>query len=538
MVLLAAVPVLAVQVYGELERRDQRRREVAERVEQLAGLVAARLDRLIDGARVVLTTLGRFPAIEARDRAACADVLRRLAGEFPDLAVLAAATPAGEVFCTSTPQPPPTGLGVADRDYVQGALRTEAPVVSDLITGRVTGHKVLVVAQPILDTTGNVETVMTLSLAPERIARLLAEVPRPKGATIRVLDRAGRVVAHVPHRPELVGEPADGALLRALSARPEGPVARDDPAATPRLHGFAHPEDAPNLVAAVDVAPEAVFAEADRLFARQMAVTTAAFLLAALAAFGLGSYAIRRPVLRVRGAIDRIAGGDLSARAGADGGTIEELAALARGFDAMARQLEERDERLRVLMRELNHRIRNAFLLVQSIALRTLPQGAGREAFLGRLDALARISTLFAEGEEGAADLRAVAEATLAPHRTDDGQLRLSGPEVALPAPVARTLSLVLHELATNAAKYRALSVPAGSVELAWRLETASDRRRLVIEWTERGGPAVRAPERRGFGRSLIERSVAYELGGEARLEFAPGGVRCRIELTLPGQRG
>ncbi|HZC13347.1 MAG TPA: HWE histidine kinase domain-containing protein [Thermoleophilaceae bacterium] len=533
MVLLAAVPVLAVQVYGELERREQRRREVAERVEQLAGLVAARLDRLIDGARVVLTTLGRFPAIEARDRAACADVLRRLAGEFPDLAVLAAATPAGEVFCTSTPQPPPTGLGVADRDYVQGALRTEAPVVSDLITGRVTGHKVLVVAQPILDTTGNVETVMTLSLAPERIARLLAEVPRPKGATIRVLDRASRVVAHVPHRPELVGEPADGALLR-----PEGPVARDDPAATPRLYGFAHPEDAPNLVAAVDVAPEAVFAEADRLFARQMAVTTAAFLLAALAAFGLGSSAIRRPVLRVRGAIDRIAGGDLSARAGADGGTIEELAALARGFDAMARQLEERDERLRVLMRELNHRIRNAFLLVQSIALRTLTQGAGREAFLGRLEALARISTLFAEGEEGTVDLRAVAEATLAPHRTDDGQLRLSGPEVALPAPVARTLSLVLHELATNAAKYGALSVPAGSVELAWRLETASDRRRLVIEWTERGGPAVRAPARRGFGRSLIERSVAYELGGEARLEFAPGGVRCRIELTLPGQRG
>jgi two-component sensor histidine kinase len=286
----------------------------------------------------------------------------------------------------------------------------------------------------------------------------------------------------------------------------------------------------------VAVGPEAVFAETEWFFAQQMVVTTAAFLLATLAAFWLGRFAIRRPVLNACNAIDRVAGGDLSARAGADGGVIKELAALARGFNAMAGQLEERDEQLRMLMRELNHRIKNMFTIVQSIAVRTLSQDTSREAFLGRLETLARLSSLSAEGEDGAVDLRVVAEATLTPHFTDDGQLRLSGPEAALPARVARTLSLTLHELATNAAKYGALSTDAGFVELSWRLEPAAGAGHLVMEWAERDGPKVRTPARQGFGRWLIERSVAFELGGAARLVFAPEGVRCRIEL--PGPQG
>ena len=109
---------------------------------------------------------------------------------------------------------------------------------------------------------------------------------------------------------------------------------------------------------------------------------------------------------------------------------------------------------------------------------------------------------------------------------------------MTVPAPTAQTLSLVLHELATNAAKYGALSVPEGRVALAWRVEDApGEGRRLVLEWAERGGPEVRPPERRGFGRSLIERSVAYELDGTARLEFPPEGVRCRIEVPLGAKR-
>ena len=95
------------------------------------------------------------------------------------------------------------------------------------------------------------------------------------------------------------------------------------------------------------------------------------------------------------------------------------------------------------------------------------------------------------------------------------------------------TLGLALHELATNAAKYGAFSVPEGRVEIAWKVQGGADPRRLILDWTEHGGPPVAEPERRGFGRSLIERSVAYELDGSAELTFAPAGVRCHIEVPL-----
>jgi two-component sensor histidine kinase len=98
----------------------------------------------------------------------------------------------------------------------------------------------------------------------------------------------------------------------------------------------------------------------------------------------------------------------------------------------------------------------------------------------------------------------------------------------------------VLHELTTNAVKYGSLSVPAGRIEVSWRLEGSAGARRLVLTWAEGGGPATRIPERRGFGCQLIERSVAHELDGMVRLEFPPEGVRCRIEVPLqssPGSR-
>ena len=193
-----------------------------------------------------------------------------------------------------------------------------------------------------------------------------------------------------------------------------------------------------------------------------------------------------------------------------------------------------------MLLAELNHRIKNAFSVVQALAAQTFRHGGPdlgevERAFLARLGALARVSTLLtAGGGADGADLWALAEAVLQPHRRDDGNPRLSGPTVVLPAPMARTLSLALHELATNAAKYGALSVPEGQVELAWRVaEDGGHRRRLVLEWTERDGPTVRRPERRGLGRALIEQGVAHELDGTVRLEFPPEGVRCRIEVPL-----
>jgi two-component sensor histidine kinase len=107
----------------------------------------------------------------------------------------------------------------------------------------------------------------------------------------------------------------------------------------------------------------------------------------------------------------------------------------------------------------------------------------------------------------------------------------VAGAAIILPPAAALALNLVLHELTTNAVKYGSLSMPAGRIEVSWRLEGSADAQRLVLTWAEAGGPETRAPERRGFGWS-----VAHELDGMVQLEFLPEGVRCRIEIPLqPG---
>jgi PAS domain S-box-containing protein len=192
-----------------------------------------------------------------------------------------------------------------------------------------------------------------------------------------------------------------------------------------------------------------------------------------------------------------------------------------------------------LLLRELVHRIKNSFALVRSLATQSLRHTASLEefgkAFLGRLDMLARLSTLLGADDQEAVDLRTVAEATLEPYRTA-GNLRLEGPSLPLPARSARTLGLMLHELATNAAKYGALSGGGGTVDLSWAAVAAPEGPQLVLTWMEQGGPEVEPPARRGFGCLLIEESVTHGLGGKVRLEFPKEGVQCRIELPLePG---
>jgi two-component sensor histidine kinase len=534
LVLLAAVPVFAVEAYYELQLREQRRTEIGQRVQQMADLVAGQLDRMIEGAQTVLVTLGQFPSIRERDVETCNDILIRLAARFPTLDSFGVAGPDGAVVCNSVPRSPP--LNVADRPYFRRALETKSLAVSDLLVGQFSGRNLLTLAQPTLDDRGAVETVLILTLDPKIISDLLARVPLPQDATIGVLDRQGHRVARVPFDPALIGGPSPMAdLLARLSGQGDGHLIQQDDDDIVRFYGFAHSAHVADLVAYVGLARDALFNAEDRLLIERLTLAGVAFVLAALAAYWFGDYAVRRPIMRLRTAMQQVAGGDLSARAQVASRT-EELSELAASFNDMARKRRHAEEQQRILLRELNHRMKNSFAAIRSIAAQTLSHAADPEefqrAFEGRLAALSRASTLLAAGDWHAADLSSVIEASLEPFRTDHN-LRLRGPNVALPSEMMLTFGLALHELATNAAKYGAFSVPEGRVEIAWELQGEVGSQRLILDWTEQGGPPVEEPERRGFGRTLIERSVAYELDGSAELTFAPGGVRCHIEVPL-----
>jgi len=206
------------------------------------------------------------------------------------------------------------------------------------------------------------------------------------------------------------------------------------------------------------------------------------------------------------------------------------------GLHAIARDVTERrraEERQRLLVNELNHRVKNTLALVQGLALQSFKDGRdmpeAREAFQLRLAALAAAHDLLTRESWEGATLEALAAETLGLHDGGDARIAWHGPPVRLNPKAAVSLVMALHELCTNAAKYGALSVPHGRVEVDWSV--AGDL--LTIVWRERGGPAVRPPERRGFGFRMIERALAADLAGGARLEFAPDGLVCRIEASL-----
>jgi two-component sensor histidine kinase len=204
-------------------------------------------------------------------------------------------------------------------------------------------------------------------------------------------------------------------------------------------------------------------------------------------------------------------------------------------IDVTARKRAEETRQL--LLRELDHRVKNTLSIVQALAELTLRtstslDGFG-ETFRGRIAALARMHAAIWRNRGGPLRLRELAELSLAPFAHGGERASIEGDEVSVPMQSAGSIGLVLHELATNAVKYGALSVTAGRVRLDWRL----DAERLRLNWVESGGPIVTEPMHRGFGSTLIKESIPYELGGSAALDFAPGGVRCTITFPLSRPR-
>jgi PAS domain S-box-containing protein len=208
------------------------------------------------------------------------------------------------------------------------------------------------------------------------------------------------------------------------------------------------------------------------------------------------------------------------------------------GLSVYFRDITERKEaerRQRLLVNELNHRVKNTLAVVQALARRTLSGAASlaqaREAFTARLLALAGAHDVITRETWTGADLGEVVDRSLLRQLDRPGRVRVDGPPVSVSPKLALSLSLALHELMTNAMKYGALSQDEGEVALTWR--TAREGARLQIRWVETGGPPVTPPQRRGFGSRLIERALATDIGGPVTLVFAPEGVVCEIDAAL-----
>jgi PAS domain S-box-containing protein len=196
----------------------------------------------------------------------------------------------------------------------------------------------------------------------------------------------------------------------------------------------------------------------------------------------------------------------------------------------------EAEERQSLLMREVDHRAKNALAVVQAVLRLTRadsPEAFGR-AIEGRVAALARAQTLLTESRWVGADLTAMLHGELDPFLGSAGSTRVTfdGPALTVAPMAAQPLSMTLHELATNSAKYGSLSLPGGALDLSWSIDPTADRLRL--RWAEAGGPPVAGPPAgRGFGSRVIRTTIHDQLGGEVAFDWQPTGLVCLIELPL-----
>jgi two-component sensor histidine kinase len=207
---------------------------------------------------------------------------------------------------------------------------------------------------------------------------------------------------------------------------------------------------------------------------------------------------------------------------------------LVQGYDVTEEVLAEDSQR--ILINELNHRVKNTLAVVQGLAQQSFKgdkQNPQLDIFVERLAALASAHSLLTERRWESADLRTIVRGALeATAGTQQSRYTLDGPDIRLEPQPAVALSMVIHELSTNAVKYGAFSTDDGSVDIQWSFEAGEDGGTLILDWRESGGPSVATPDRTGFGSRLIQRGLGTP-GSRTTIEYLPDGLHCRLEGKL-----
>ena len=224
---------------------------------------------------------------------------------------------------------------------------------------------------------------------------------------------------------------------------------------------------------------------------------------------------------------------------------VREAGGRVAGVSLVARDISARkaaEHKAALLLGELDHRVKNILAIVSAVISQTLKTTTTPEAFAaevsGRVQAIAKAHSMLTQSGQGEVSLRAILETELAPYDRGDGNVVVGGPDVALTPRAGLALAMAVHELVSNAVKYGALSTGSGTLSIQSEVELSEDGTTLTLGWAESGGPAVSTPTRRGFGTTLIERSLAHELDAMVVRKFAAGGLRCSIAIPITGEIG
>ena len=552
LIALVSVPLLMLAAAGVWRSQGEARARAEDALLSRTRALALTVDGEFDRAEALLNGISTSSVLARGDLNAFEGEMRAASVLFGG-AVLTMVNTEGQIELMTAWEPGTRRVGVQAPDQALRVLASGRAEIGNLFRGTMTGALTVAVGVPVLgapDTSGRRAVVSSvgLSLPQARLAAALEaqRVPDAPGWIGTVVDRMGAIVARTQGGGDIVGQPMRSGMRTLVASASEGVLRGSTTREGVRaVVAFAHgPRSGYSYVLTM---PEAEF-EAP-LRSALMRTLGLGGLIAAVGMV-LAVLLARRTVAAFQGLTGLVAGGTTRRSTG-----LREADDLAVAFSATLEERNRSERHRSLVVAELNHRAKNLLATVQAVAAQTL-RGPGpidpvlfAAEFQGRLRALARTHDLLTTVSWEAAELDAVVRAALSPwldesDNSDGAKRRIDlscGPGTtqgtSLSPAQAQTLSLALHELATNAAKYGAFSAPDGRVSVTCREDLDG---RMELQWVETGGPLIaQTPTRRGFGTRLLERALARDLGAGAAVElrFEPDGLRASIRFAPKGGR-
>lgn len=531
----AMLPALAMLGYNELSVRHQRSVETDAQVSMAARQVGSELDRIIEGARALLITVPSVASIANLQPAACRQALQEIVSQLEAYRTILVLDAKGNVVCDSRPSPLVVNLG--DRSYFKEALKSRDIVIGDFTVGRLSKDKVLPIARSMWQG-DRIKAVVVAGLRLDWLQKRIEERGMLPGGSVSIVDRNGVILARTPSPEKFVGAKFPDKYLYLLHESHPGTTTIDGLDGIRRILGY-EPPDLPSkpLYVGVSISEAEALASTNEATIVSIVAISVGVVIAFLAANFVGNRFIIRPIDDVVDVLERWSSGDTSARTRmvATHGEIGQVgSSVDRLLDELDRRqatAEEAEAARALLTRELSHRVKNTLSIIQVMLRQTFRKIVPSETFdaaMQRIQALSGAYDVLLSESWERSDMHDVVDTALKPHHTDgDGRITISGPQVQMPAQGVIGLSLILHELATNAAKYGALRDAEGDVNVTWRLEESE----LVLDWIESGGPPVSAPQSQGFGTSLIQGAFPAGFNPRTVFDFVPQGLRFTLRI-------
>lgn len=516
-------PLLIFSIWEGVNLAKRERDEITERTLRIAQEVRADIDRTLTYHMAILNTLSGSPELDSGDleelHSRSGKALRPLG-----LFVLLRDLTGQQLFNTRVPfgtkLPRETG-------FDDPLLETKQPYVSDIITGAVAQKSLVGLSVPVMRDR-ELRFILTLSLAPKLFADLLEKIDLPTGWIINLVDRQGVRIARSDQHEDFVG------VAMPPDWRPPilGKTILTQDANNNDVQSVAVQSEISDWKIVVSTPESAIAGRVSQALNRFIIITLIFAIISLLFAYLLGRAILKSFRHLTRNARDFGDHKPISIQPS----RLREVHLLSQTLETAAIRRDADEAQIRLLMHELNHRLKNLLTLVQVFVSRT--QASDIETFqdqlIKRIQGLAVGQDLILKNSGKGVDLLKLGKAYKSIFESDDSdRFNIEGSSINVSSDAAQALGLAFHELGTNATKYGALAKKKGTVKLEWKIEGNENNRRFRMSWQEQDGPPVKSPDHSGFGHKVIIEQIESALNANVQLDFLPDGIKWSVDAPL-----